>query len=76
LAVLRHLLRLAHEEWEMLPAVPKVRMEKEPQGRIRWLEPDEEARLLDACRVSRAKYLAAVVTVALETGLRKVNSSG
>lgn len=71
LAVLRHLLRLAHEEWEMLPVVPKVRLEKEPQGRIRWLEPDEEARLLDACRASRAKHLAAVVTVALETGLRK-----
>jgi integrase len=71
LAVLRHLLRLAHEEWEVLPAIPKVRMEKEPQGRIRWLEPDEEARLLDACRTSRAKHLAAVVTVALETGLRK-----
>lgn len=71
MAVLRHLLRLAHEEWEMLPAAPKVRMEKEPQGRIRWLEPDEEARLLDACRASRARHLAAVVTVALETGLRK-----
>lgn len=54
-----------------MTAIPKVRMEKEPQGRIRWLEPDEEARLLDACRANRAKDLAAVVTVALETGLRK-----
>src|SRR5205823_1608554 len=57
LALLRHLLRLAHEEWEALPAVPTIRLEREPQGRIRWLEPDEEVRLLDACRKSRTKHL-------------------
>ncbi len=53
LALLRHLLRLAHEEWEVLPSVPKVRLEREAEGRNRWLEPDEESRLLDACRASR-----------------------
>jgi hypothetical protein len=37
LALLRHLLRVAHEEWEALRAVPKIRLEKEPQGRLRWL---------------------------------------
>jgi hypothetical protein len=58
LALLRHLLRLAHEEWELLEAVPRVRLEKEPQGRIRWLEPDEEIRLLAACRKKgRTKHL-------------------
>ncbi len=31
LALLRHLLRLAHEEWGELDAVPKIRTEKEPQ---------------------------------------------
>jgi integrase len=71
LSLLRHLLRLAHEEWEVLAAVPKIRLEKEPQGRIRWLEPDEEVRLLDACAKSFNKSLLPVVTVALETGLRK-----
>jgi len=71
LSLLRHLLRLAHEEWELLSAVPKIRLEKEPQGRIRWLERDEEARLLDACSKSQTKHLLAVVTVAMETGLRK-----
>jgi integrase len=71
LAALRHLLQLAHEEWGELPAVPRIRLEKEPQGRVRWLEPDEEARLLDACRESRRPQLAAIVTVALETGLRR-----
>jgi integrase len=71
LSLLRHLLRLAHEEWELLPDVPRIKLEKEPQGRIRWLEPDEEARLLAACAKSQNKHLLAIVTVALETGLRK-----
>ena len=70
LAALHHLLKLAHEEWEVLPAVPKIRLEKEAQGRLRWLEPDEQARLLAACRASRNPQLANIVTVALETGLR------
>ena len=74
LSVLRHLLRLAHEDWEALAAVPKMRAEREPQGRVRWLgqyAPDEEQRLLDACKASRASQLAAIVTVGLETGLRR-----
>jgi len=71
LALLRHLLRLAHEEWEVLPAVPKIRLEKEPQGRIRWLDDDEEVRLLDACAKSLNKSLLSIVTVALGTGLRR-----
>jgi len=72
LAALRHLLQLAHEEqWAALPDVPTIRMEPEPEGRIRWLEPDEEARLLEACRKSKNRELLAVVRVALETGLRR-----
>jgi len=51
--------------------VPKIRLEKEPQGRIRWLEPDEEVRLLAACAKSRNPELTKIVTIALETGLRK-----
>src|SRR6267142_1708520 len=46
---------------------------KEPEGRVVWLEPDEEQRLLDACRASRTKHLADLVTVALESGLRRGN---
>ncbi len=71
LSLLRHLLRLAHEEWELLPSVPKIRLEKEPQGRIRWLEPDEQARVLAACEKSQSKHLLPLVTIAMETGLRK-----
>ena len=74
LALLRHLLRLAHEEWEVLPAVPRIKLEKEPEGRIRWLgeqAPDEEARLLAACAKSKNPELVKKVTIALESGLRK-----
>jgi integrase len=71
LAALRHLLQLAHDEWGELAAVPRIRLEKEPEGRIKWLEPDEEARLLGACAKSKNPHLAKIVTVALETGLRE-----
>jgi integrase len=69
LAALRHLLHLA-EEWGYIEKAPRIRLSPEPQGRIRWLEPDEEARLLAACGRSRSRELAGIVTVALETGMR------
>jgi integrase len=71
LQLLRHLLRLARYEWEALTVVPVIKLKREPQGRIRWLEPHEEARLLDACRRSLNPELAAIVIVAMETGLRQ-----
>jgi integrase len=70
LALLRHLLRLAHEEWEVLVAAPRIRLEKEPQGRLRWLIQEEIAWLLNACGKSRNKELRAAVVIALNTGLR------
>jgi integrase len=76
LATLRHLLQLARDEWQVLPQVPRIKLAKEPEGKIVWLEPDEEARLLAACRASRTKHLADVVTVALESGLRKAEVLG
>jgi integrase len=72
LATLRHLLQLAYEQQRArLSSVPKIRLEKEPEGRIRWLEPDDEQRLLEASRASRTKGLATIVQIAMETGLRK-----
>jgi hypothetical protein len=50
LALLRHLLRLAHEEWGALATVPRIRLEREPQGRLRWLTPEEANALLAKCR--------------------------
>lgn len=39
LALLRHLLRLAHEEWGVLVQVPRIKLEREPGGRIKWRRP-------------------------------------
>jgi integrase len=70
LAVLRHLLRLAHESWEVLPARPRISLEKEAEGRVVWLEPAREAELVAACRRSRNAELYALVLLAIETGMR------
>ncbi|MGH2609004.1 MAG: hypothetical protein ACRDHF_07925 [Tepidiformaceae bacterium] len=32
LALLRPLLRLAHEEWGLLAEVPRIKLEREPEG--------------------------------------------
>jgi integrase len=80
LAVLRGVLRLAaDDECGYLEKAPRVRMEKEPQGRLRFLTDDEATRLLDECRKSaehpvpprRSLSLYPVVVVALNTGMRR-----
>jgi integrase len=76
LALLRHLLRLAHEEWGELSTVPKIRTEKEPEGRLRWLTEDEATRLLAACRKSRNAALADLVEFCLFTGVRQGEALG
>ena len=50
LALLRHLLRLAHEEWESIDRVPRIRLEQEPQGRLRWLTQEEITNWMDSFR--------------------------
>jgi len=46
-------------------------MEKEPEGRLRWLTPEEANRLLDVCRESRNADLLDLVEFGLFTGLRQ-----
>jgi integrase len=70
LAILRHMLRLARK-WGYLDQVPEIEMPKRPDGRQRYLEEDEITRLLKACGKSKNPYLAAIVTIALNTGMRK-----
>ena len=72
LAILRHMLRLA-EEWGYITKVPKIRLSKEPEGRLRFLGEDEIERLLVASEDKRSKspYLRLIVTMALNTGMRK-----
>jgi integrase len=71
LALLRHLLRLAHDEWGVLDRVPKIRTEKEPQGRLRWLTRVEATNLLAAGRKSRNKALPDLVEFCMFTGVRR-----
>lgn len=61
---LEHLLRLAHDEWNALAVVPRIRRLDEFQRRLRWLRPDEEGR-------SRNHELYAIAVLALETGMRQ-----
>jgi len=72
LAVLRHLLRLA-EEWGYVEKVPRIRLAPEPQGRLRFLSEEELARLLAAseAKASKSPVLLPIVTVAVNTGMRK-----
>lgn len=70
LSVLRHMLRLARK-WGYLDVVPEITTPKKPKGRERYLDAGEIARLLAACRTSRNPYLLPMVTVALNTGMRK-----
>jgi integrase len=76
LALLRHLLRLAHEEWGELDVVPKIRTEKEPQGRLRWLTQEEATKLLSACKKNRNAALADLVEFSLFTGVRRGEALG
>src|SRR4029434_4916299 len=71
LSLRRTLWRLAHDEWEPLPEVPKIRLEKEPQGRLRWLTQEEAARLVAAASESRNRDLVDLIELALFTGMRQ-----
>jgi len=51
--------------------VPEIVLPKRPEGRLRYLDEPEIGKLLAACRESRNRYLAPVVTLALHTGMRK-----
>lgn len=78
--MIRGLLRLAaSEDYGLLEKAPNVKMEKEPEGRLRYLSEAEATRLLDECRkaaehavsTNRSPRLHAVVMVAIHTGMRR-----
>jgi integrase len=70
LSIVRHCLRLAHR-WGYLDVVPDITMPRWPEGQTRYLDADEIARLLPACRESRNPYLATIVIIAVYTGMRQ-----
>lgn len=71
LTVLRHLLRLAHRKWNYIDRVPEIELPKAPNGRTRYLTEHEIQKLLTACAASRNQHLGCMVTLALNTGMRK-----
>ncbi|MFZ4542026.1 MAG: tyrosine-type recombinase/integrase [Rickettsiales bacterium] len=72
MAVLSHVFSVATNEWEWVEGHPMKKISKlqEPRGRVRFLDNDERARLLDACQQSRSPHLYTVVMLALSTGAR------
>ena len=70
LSLIRHMLRLA-KRWGYVASAPEITLPKKPEGRRRYLAEEELGRLLAACRISRNPHLAAIVTLAVHTGMRK-----
>ncbi len=73
LAALSHCLNIA-VGWEWLEISPmagrRVRKEREPSGRVRYLDDDERNRLLAACQAAPEPLLYPLVALALSTGAR------
>jgi len=60
----------------VLKEVARIRMEREPQGRLRWLTPDEASRLLTASRAIDQPDLLDLVEFCLYTGMRQGEALG
>jgi integrase len=71
LSILKNCFNIAMKQWEWVDSNPvaKISMEKEPQGRVRFLTDEEFDRLCDAC----PEWLKPIVLTAKHTGLRKEN---
>ncbi len=72
IAALSHALTVAVKEWGWIDDNPirKVSKPKEVRGRVRFLEQDDLARLLQICKESKNPYLFPIVKIALATGMR------
>ena len=67
ISYLRAIINRAASDWNVSTAPFRVRMFREPPGRVRWLTPDEEQRLLK----ESAPHLRDVLTFLMDTGCRK-----
>lgn len=70
--LLRAILRKAQSDWGWIDKLPRFRMLKEPQGRVRFLTRQEAARLL----AELPEHLRAMARFSLATGLRQGNVKG
>ena len=73
MAALSHAFSIAVNEWEWLEDSPtrKVKNPTESDGRVRYLDDDERAKLLAACKESSNPFLYPCVILALSTGMRQ-----
>ena len=74
LAIVRHCLAIARDEWNFrLPSNPvqQVKLPRASNPRERRLNSGELERLLAACETSRSRWLPAVIQLAIETGMRR-----
>jgi len=69
LALIRAILKCAVHEWEWLEKMPKVKLFKESNGRVRFITPEQVQVLL--CEVPT--HQQDMVLFALHTGLRQAN---
>lgn len=78
MAALSHAFTIAVNEWQWMEDSPmrKVKKPKESKGRVRFLDDDERARLLKACKVSSNTWLYPCVILALSTGMRQAELMG
>ena len=73
LAALSAVFGIASSEWQWVKENPfsRVRREKEADGRIRFLDPDERSSLLGSCQESQNTSLYLITILALSTGMRQ-----
>ena len=73
MAALSHAFTIAVKEWGWLEDSPtrKVTKPRNAEGRVRFLDDEERARLLAECQVSTSPQLYLCVILALSTGMRQ-----
>src|SRR5262249_28413784 len=74
LAILRHCLEVARNEWGfVLPSNPvrQIKLPRPSNPRERRATADELERLLAACEARSCRWLPAIIQLAVETGMRR-----
>lgn len=73
LSALSHVFTIGIKEFDWVETNPvrNVTKPKEPPGRVRFLDVQERARLLEACQKISSPYLYCVVILAISTGMRQ-----
>ena len=73
MAALSHAFTIAVKEWGWLEDTPtrKVTKPRNAEGRVRFLDDEERARLLAECQASTSPQLYLCVILALSTGMRQ-----